>query len=150
MLAVEGRIRQEQERRAGVHDRVRVLAQVVGGLADEGHTAQVLADGLDGSKGRVEKLLVLHRRKQLFDHDVLGNAEIGRVVEHRVDPAQQPDHQRLDQVGILRRVHALEVEALHAAQLQLIVHVVEDRGIDAGPGPLRQVAVQVLGKQEVR
>ncbi len=148
-LPVERGIRQEQERRAGVHDGIRVLAQVVRGLADEGHAAQVLADGLDGGESRFEKLLVLHGRKQLLDDDVLGYAQVLRVIENGIDPAQQPHHQRLDEVGVLRGVHALEVEALNAAQLQLIIHVVEDRGIDAGAGPLRQVAVQVLGQQQI-
>ena len=43
-------------------------------LADEGHAAKVLPHGLDGSESRVQELLVLHRREQFLDDDVLGNA----------------------------------------------------------------------------
>ena len=62
---------------------------------------------------------------------MLGNPEICGVVENCIDPAQQPHHQRLDQVGVLRAVDSLEVEALDPPQLQLIVHVVEDCRINA-------------------
>src|SRR5271156_3075172 len=54
ILAVERVVRQKEKRRAGVHNAVGVLAQVVCGLADHGHAAAVLADGLDGSKRGVE------------------------------------------------------------------------------------------------
>jgi hypothetical protein len=45
-----------------------------------------------------------------------GNAEIGRVVEHIVDAPEQPHHQRLDQVGVLVVVDALEIEALQPGE----------------------------------
>ena len=93
--------------------------------------------------------LILHRREDLFDEDVLGNAEIGGVVEHIVDAPEQPHHQRLDQVGVLLVVHALEVEALEARQREAVFHVVEDGVVDALANPLRQIAVELLGQEEI-
>ena len=149
-LPVERRVLQEQERCAGVHDAVGVRTEVVGGLADHGDAAKVLANGLDGSERTFEELLVLHRREDLFDQDVLGNAEIGGVVENVVDAPEKPHHQRLDQVGILLVVHALEVEALQARQREAVFDVVEDGVVDAFPNPLRQIAVELLGQEEIR
>lgn len=105
-LAVECRITQEEERLAGVHDRIRIRPEVFGALTDHGHAAKVLADGLNGSERIVKKLLFLHRRQDLFDEDVLGHDKIGGVEEHIVDPPQQSQYQGLDQVGILRVVHS--------------------------------------------
>ena len=81
---------------------------------------------------------------------MLGHAKIGGVVEHIVDAAQQPHHQRLDQVGVLLVVHALEVEALEAGEREAVFHVVEDGVIDAFANPLRQIAVELLGQKEIR
>ena len=142
-LPIERRVFQEQERCAGVHDAVGVGPKVIGGLANHGDAAKVLANGLDGSERAVKQLLVLHRREDLFDEDVLGNAEIGGVVEHVVDSPEEPYHQRLDQVGILFVVHALEVEALQAREREAVFDVVEDGVVDAFPNPLREVTVEL-------
>ncbi len=115
-LAVEGCVLEKQERSAGVDDAVGVRSEVVGGLANHGDAAKVLANRLDGGKRSFEQLLVLHRGEDLFDQDVLRYAEIGRVIEHIVDPAKKPDHQWFDQVGILLVVHSLEVKALDARE----------------------------------
>ena len=148
-LPVEGRVFQKQERRAGVHDAVGVRAEVIGGLADHGHAAKVLAHGLDRSERTIQELLVLHRREDLFDEDVLGNAEIGGVVEHVVDAAEQPHHQRLDQVGVLLVVHALEVEALKAREREAVFDVVEDGVVNALANPLREITVELLRQEEI-
>ena len=140
----------KQKRRAGVHDAVGVRAEVFGGLADHGDAAKILAHGLDRSERAFEQLPVLHRREDLFDEDVLGHAKIGGVVEHVVDAAQQPHHQRLDQVGVLLVVHALEVEALQAREREAVFDVVEDGGIDAFANPLREIPVELLRQEEIR
>ena len=80
---------------------------------------------------------------------MLGHAEISRVVQDLIDPAQQPNHQRLNQVGVLFVVHALEVKALHAGQRQRVLNVVKDGVIDALTHPLGQVTVELLGQEEV-
>ena len=141
MLAVEGGVRKKQKRSAGVHDAVCVLAQVVRGLADQGDAAQVLPDGLDAGKRSVEQLLVLHGGENLLDEDMLGNAQICRVIENVVDPAQQPHHQRLNQVGVLLVVHALEVEALQPGERELVFHVVKDGAVNTLAYPLREIAL---------
>ena len=123
--------------------------KVFGGLADHGDAAKILADGLDGRERAFEQLPILHRREDLFDQNVLGNAKIGRVIEHIVDAPQQPHHQRLDQVGVLLVVDALEVEALQARQREAVFHVVEDGAVDASPNPFREIAVELLGQKEI-
>ena len=148
-LPIERCVFQEQKRCAGVHDAVGVGPKVIGGLANHGDAAKVLANGLDGSESAVKQLLVLHRREDLFDEDVLGNAEICRVIENVVDAPEEPYHQRLDQVGILFIVHALEVEALQARERETVFDVVKDGVIDAFPNPLRQIAVEFLRQKQI-
>ena len=147
-LPVEGGVFQEEERGAGVDDGVGIRAEIFGGLADHGHAAKVLANRLDRSQRRIEKLLVLHAGEQLFDQDVLGHAKIGGIEEHIVDAAEDVHHQRLDQVGILL-VHSLKVEALDTREREAIFDVVEDVAVHAAPDPLGKVAIQLLGQVEI-
>src|SRR6185437_7313776 len=146
---VECRVLEKQERCAGVHDAVGVLAQVLNGLADHGHTAKVFADGLNRRERSFQKLAVLHRREDLFDEDVLGDAEIDRVIEHVIDAAEKPHHQWLDQVGVLLVVDFLEVEALDARERKTVFYVVEDGVVDTFSHPFRQVAIQLLRKEQI-
>jgi type IV secretion system protein VirB4 len=62
---------------------------------------------------------------------------------------QKPHHQRLNQVGILRVIDALEVEALHAREREAILYVVEDGAVYTPPNPLREIAVELLGKEKI-
>ena len=124
-----------------------VRAEVLGGLADHGHAAEILAHGLDRGERAFEQLPVLHRRENLFDENVLRNAEIGRVVEHIVDAPQQPHHQRLDQVGVLLVVDALEVEALQARKREAVFHVVEDGVVDALPTHFERYRSSFFGRK---
>src|SRR6185437_6802561 len=91
-LAVERRILQKQERRAGVNDGIGILAKVFRRLPNHCDAAKILADGLDGRKSAFEQLAVLHRTEDFFDEDVLGYAKVGGVVEHIVDAPEQPHH----------------------------------------------------------
>src|SRR5580692_4950849 len=81
---------------------------------------------------------------------MLRNAEISGTIQHVIYPPQQPHHKRLDQVPILLVVHALEVEALHARQGKTVFYVVENSVIDAFANPLREITVELLGKEEIR
>jgi hypothetical protein len=73
-----------------------------------------------------EQLLVLHVREDLFDQYMLGDAQVLWVIDDLVDAAQNPDHQRFDQVGVLLVVNSLKVEALEPGHLQAVLGVVED------------------------
>jgi hypothetical protein len=54
---------------------------------------------------------------------------------------------RLDQVGILLVVHALEVEALEPREREAVFHVVEDGVVDALANPLREIPVELLRQE---
>ena len=82
-------------------------------LPNHRYPAKVLAHGLDGVDRALEELLVLHAREDFLDHDVLWYAEVRRVVYNVVDPAQQPHHERLDEVLVLPRKPG-EVPALES------------------------------------
>ncbi len=82
------------------------------------------------------RLLVLHRRKDFFDEDVLGDTEIGGVVENVVDTTEQPHHQRFYEVGVLLVIHALEVKALKPGEREAVFDVIEDGVVDTLANPL--------------
>src|SRR5260370_40540908 len=84
-IAIESGVLQEQKRGAGIDDAVCVRTKVVGGLADHGHAAKVLPYRLDGSERTIQELLILHRREDLLDENVLGDAKVRRDVQHVVD-----------------------------------------------------------------
>jgi len=148
-LAVERCVWEEQKRGAGVHNQICVLAEVFRRLADHGHAAEVLAHSLDRSERAFEQLLVLHVGKDLFDQYMLWHAQILWVVDNLVDAAKNPDHQRFDEVGILLVVDTLEVEALQPRHMQAVLHVVEDRVVDALVLPLRHVAIEMFGQCKI-
>jgi len=68
---------------------------------------------------------------------MLRNSKVLRVVDNLVDAAQNPDHQRFNQVGILLVVHSLKIEALEPGETQAVLGVVEDGVINAVVFPLR-------------
>ncbi len=103
---------------------------------------------LDAGQGALQELLVLEVRKDFLDHDMLGDAEVLGVVHHVVNPAQQPDHQRLDQVGVVLG-HARKIPALDAREAKRVLYVVEDRVINALVDPLGEIPAEVLRQQQI-
>ena len=83
-------------------------------------------------------------RLQCFDFQGVNNAQYADLIE-----PQKPYHERLDQIGILRVIHALKIEALQSRQREAVLHVVEDPLIDALANPLRQVTVELFRKEQI-